>query len=397
MSKRNLDDGLGRFATRLRTTLLAPILADLLSEVTGAVESEQKSAIKRAGTIPADDLERMVVHSSEQEGVWPADTLLRILEVMQRAGVRKSLRLQERVVLITERLRLLADITAPTDHEDDQETGGGDDDTPRTRRLEVNGHDEVGEDNEAEARDNETKLDNGLEAAWSSVAVSVFHEEIYDTAEHVNGLHLPIELGDLFERSDGKRFVVVAQPCDLMVRKKGVRIPDLTHMLVAEIAAGEVSDRTEFASFELPYYNLDSGAIAFVKLGRPWTVRAIVLDACALNDDGRARLNLEADMPLALLPNWRARRDELHKVAKGLLTRVAKVPANAGDDTREAVGGSFKRDPFSLTELDPEAKIIAWDCTRVGRVRELYSRALLARFSQYFARDAYLHDMGRDS
>ncbi len=291
---------------------------------------------------------------------------------------------------LTERLRLLADVTASTDHEDDQETEV--DDAPGDETVGVNADDKATGDDEA--GDDAVKLGGG-EAAWDPVAVSVFHEDIYDTAEHVNGLHLPIELGDLFERGDGKRFVVIAPPCDLMVREKGMRKPYLTHMLMAEVAKGKASDRTQFASFELPYYDLDSGTSTFVKLGRPWTVRAIVLDACVLNDDGRARLNLEAEMPLALLPNWRTRRDELHKVAKGLLTRVAKVPANAGGDTREAVGGSFKRDPFPLTELDPGTKIIAWDCTRVGRVRELYSRALLARFSQYFARDAYLHDMGR--
>jgi hypothetical protein len=385
MSKRNLDDELGRFAMRLRTTLLAPILADLLNEVTGEIENEQKAAIELAKTIPPDDLERMVVRSSDQEGVWPADTLLRILEVMQRAGVRESLRLKDRVVQLTERLRLLADVTAPTDAD-----ATDSDEVPSDLEGKV--------DHDAATTDATNHLEEEIEekAVWGPIAVSVFHKDIYDTAEHVNGLHLPIELGDLFERGNGKRFVVVAQPCDLMVREKGIRMPELSHMLLAEIADGEASDRTQFASFELPYYNLDSGTSAFVKLGRPWTVRAMVLDACVLNDDGRARLSLDAEMPLALLPHWRTRREELHKVASGLLTKAANLPSNSAEDLRLAVGGSFKRDPFVLIELDQDTKTVAWDCTRVGRVRELYARALLARFSQYFARDAYLHDMGRE-
>ena len=48
-----------------------------------------------------------------------------------------------------------------------------------------------------------------------------------------------------------------------MVREKGMRMPDLSHMVLAEIADGEASDRTQFASFELPYYHLDSGTSAF--------------------------------------------------------------------------------------------------------------------------------------
>ena len=194
MSKRNLDDELGRFTMRLRTTLLAPILADLLNEVTAQIKNEQDTAIALAKTIPPDDLEHMVVRSSDQEGVWPADTLLRILEVMQRAGVRESLRLKDRVVQLTERLRLLADVTAPTDP-----NVADSDEAPSDLEAKI--------DDDARTTDDTDKVEEKIEekAVWGPIAVSVFHKDIYDTAEHVNGLHLPIELGDLFARGNGKR------------------------------------------------------------------------------------------------------------------------------------------------------------------------------------------------
>ena len=47
--------------------------------------------------------------------------------------------------------------------------------------------------------------------------------EFYDDGDEVNSLHLPIEFGDIFEDNDGNRFILVAQPCDLVVRAKGWR------------------------------------------------------------------------------------------------------------------------------------------------------------------------------
>ena len=120
----------------------------------------------------------------------------------------------------------------------------------------------------------------------------------------------------------------------------------------------------------------------------------MVLDACVLNDDGRARVNLDADMPLALLPHWRARREELHKVASGLLTKAAKLPSSSTEDMRLAVGGSFKRDPFALTELNQDTKTIAWTAREGQNTRAVRASASGALQSVLRAR-WYLHDMGR--
>ena len=44
-------------------------------------------------------------------------------------------------------------------------------------------------------------------------------EEVFDLAEIVNKLHSPLSCGDIFELvGTGKKFVLLAQPCDLMTR-----------------------------------------------------------------------------------------------------------------------------------------------------------------------------------
>ena len=62
-------------------------------------------------------------------------------------------------------------------------------------------------------------------------AERLYQREVYEDAEYLSRLHTPIELGDLFRKENGsKRFVLVAQPCDLMVRNDGSgrRSPDLS-------------------------------------------------------------------------------------------------------------------------------------------------------------------------
>ena len=50
------------------------------------------------------------------------------------------------------------------------------------------------------------------------------HKEIYEGGDLINGLRKPIDNGDIFEITEGekksKKFILVAQECDLMVRGK---------------------------------------------------------------------------------------------------------------------------------------------------------------------------------
>jgi hypothetical protein len=229
-------------------------------------------------------------------------------------------------------------------------------------------------------------------AGTPPAAAGILREEIYDDAEHVNSLHLPIELGDVLERrSNGQLWVVLAQPCQLMVRGKGKREPELTHMMLARVERQQEGGSDLFSEFRLPYY-FDGGLIdGVVKLGRPGCVRAVIVDACVLNEDGAARLDLAAESPARLLPHWRLRHEALRKVGNDLLKRVRSVKK----DKPDMILGHYNGDPFPPTEVDGEDKCIEWDCRRVGRVGEPYARALLTRFSQYYARDAYLSDIAR--
>src|SRR6202035_5736061 len=122
-------------------------------------------------------------------------------------------------------------------------------------------------------------------------------------------------------------------------------------------------------------------------------VRAVILDACVLNDDGASRLALRRDPPAALLPHWQTRSNELRKGGKMLFDRTGRAKAGTLDE--KAITGHYRTDLFAPVLVDRENQRIEWYCARIGRVGEPYARALLTRFSQYDARDAFLSDLAR--
>jgi hypothetical protein len=59
-----------------------------------------------------------------------------------------------------------------------------------------------------------------------SRAWEIQHSELYENPDYLNKNHLPIELGDIFEKTDSassKKYILLAQSCDLMIRGNGCR------------------------------------------------------------------------------------------------------------------------------------------------------------------------------
>lgn len=402
ISKQHLQGDPPTFAARLRTTLLAPVMTQLMTETSDAVADAHKAALKKAREIPPEDMEQMVVRGSGIEGIWEPDTLVRVFEIMQRNRVREVLRGEERVIKLTRRLRVLADID-PLDAQTMDDDDGEGQSTPQSSGVygtvtpleaggTATGEGETSPSGTTEAAPAAAAPKAKPQRAPALVAIGLQHDEIYESADHINTLHLPLELGDLFAKEgSAKRYVLIAQPCDLSVRKGGKRAPELSHFLLAEVV--DKGERNLFESFELPYFERTE-ASAFVRLSRPAFTRALVLDACVLNGDGKARIDVNADSPDALLPHWRDRHLTIKRAAQEILEQLS-AQENPTTKFRKAVSGYVMPDPFAPASAGAAAGVIEWNCERVGRICNPYARALLSRFSQYFARDAYLMDLAR--
>ena len=65
------------------------------------------------------------------------------------------------------------------------------------------------------------------EGGPSPGALRIQRYETYESDGELNGFHVPIELGDIFEKvTNRRRYILLMQPCDLMVRGNGKRSYD---------------------------------------------------------------------------------------------------------------------------------------------------------------------------
>lgn len=143
-----------------------------------SVEAAQE-AMERVSVL---DFDQIVLTSSRREGVWEPDTLFRVFSVFMRQEARRRL------------------------HED----------------SEADISTKVAEARKVSSIPVEAEAAFGSEPLCAE-AIRVHRFELFESCELLNSHHLPVDLGDIFETSKGQRYILLAQPCDLMVRSNGRR------------------------------------------------------------------------------------------------------------------------------------------------------------------------------
>lgn len=302
------------------------------------------------------EFERIVCLTSSKEGVWEADTLLRVLSLFHKKFVRRSLHSNPDVYGTADYLRKLTNIRVG-------EWGGP------------------------------TKMEIALRRL-----------EWFEDAD-INEQHLPIELGDVFRIGSrpNKLYVLVAQPCDLMVRQDGRRHHTVENGLLLEATSiddaagagdGEHVHDSDF------YFRLD-----FLEPERDWQVnlRKIhyvcleVLDLCVFQQNGSCSLVKGQEMPSLMAEAWRARFPRvvarMDKVRNRYAELMKIVGMKAADASRIAISAAM--DNLLQCQIVPKTGSIAFDISRIGRIKQPRAGALLARYANAFARDAFEHDLTR--
>ena len=319
-------------------------------EIFASSVKEAKSRMKRLSVL---DFDRMVFASSRDESVWEPDTLLRVFGILMRREALARLHANDEFVSEVEKARAVSD--AP-------------------KRI-VNG----------------LKQEEG-----SNEALEMQRFEIYDSGSELNRFRVPIELGDIFcIGPDDKLFMLLAQPCDLVVREEGKRNYETSKLqrmvAVAELVRDQDEKRESWG--RLPFYEEATGKAAFVNFGKVHQVPLAVLDLCVLSGDGSAAIDVEAPAPRVLVEPWTVR----HK----RLSNVFGAAAKAHEDlTKRGVGGdaALLALPgwWNTLALEPvvAGKTVRYAVQRTIRLRQPWSGALLTEFAQYQARAAFEHDFG---
>ena len=304
-----------------------------------------KEAMERLSIL---DFDKIVFESSRREGVWEPDTLFRIFGILMRrlAGLRLH---EEAISLAVSQARSVSAMP---------------------------------EEIAAALRDDSA----------SHEALRIQRFEAYESGDELNRSHSPIELGDIFEtESNKKRYILLAQPCDLMVRPNGKRNYDAKLGRTAALVELVDEKAGEAVSWEeLPFYDNETGKSAFAKFSKAHQVQLVVLDLCAIRADGSAVIQVDAASPELLIPPWKARYIELNRVFKTALERWDRLGNRQVDNELK----SLALPRFSTTvrvDAAVQGETVRYSLKRVMRLRQPRSGALLTSFAQYQSRAAFEH------
>lgn len=337
------------FARLVKLAILNGDADTLKAHVSTTIKDAHDRAAQRMGEIDIYDFDQIVFRSSEKEGVWEPDTLLRVFSLFHRDEVRKLAKSDAQVHELAAKIRSVSEV--PT-HSTSSPTFK----TWKVQRI-----------------------------------------EYYEDDAYLNPHCLPIELGDIFQKENGgKRYILLGQPCDLMVRSDGTRHHLIKEALLAEITAKVPKDINSHA--ELEYFDADDPKTKyFANFKSACAIKLDVLDFCVFNGEGKAIFVYDKPCPSSVIPAWKERHTAISKFVEKTVRhfeelRKAKVPET--EATRMLTRCS--NDNLFSGKINVVEKSISYNFRRVGRLRAPRSTALLARYANFIARQAFDHDFGPD-
>ena len=354
---RRKSSGYYQFLDILRLVGLSERYANFKSVAWSIFEQSVEDAADFVRDLSVFDFDRVIFGSSRREGVWEPDTLFRVFGILVRRQARKQLYRDE---------KLFSEVT-------------------ETRRISANS----------------AALADALgETKASREALRIQRFESYESVGDLNEFHVPIDLGDIFENiSTRRRYILLAQPCDLMVRENGKRSYDnkcaRTGALVEFVFDGEnqsvYEGKKEKESWgELPFYHAQTGGSAFVDFARVHQALLAVLDLCALDAKGNAVVDVDSSCPDLLIRPWRERHKQLGKLFRASLGRYEQLKMKNVKEELKLLALPRLSATLSLQAV-PDDRTLKYNFRRVTRLRQPWSGALLSTFAQYQARAAFEH------
>jgi hypothetical protein len=345
--KEHLSSGPEQICYSLKLVVLTPHFGKLKKIASEILEASVKVAAERIQSVNIFDLEHMIFRAGLTEGNWEPDVLFRLHSLFQRNAARDLARSMPDLEIHASRLRSASAVM-------------------------------VGENIDV------------IKRSWE-----IQKEEMYENADYINGNLLPLELGDIFKKRNGtKLYVLIAQPCDLMLRANGKRQPDLEYVVLAELNEGAPTDGYDDL---LPCYGESPGTKWHVSLNRTHTVKVSILDLCCFNINGTSAISLADAPPAAARPSLKGRFLKIQTVLNKILAKIAPHRPKA-TDVRELLLAKnqmcklFEANLFSDSVFSgnrSESNVVTFNCDRVGRVSSERAFGLLMSYTSCVGRPAY--------
>jgi hypothetical protein len=352
------DDRLG-FVRRIGDIIAWTTVQQLTTIVISAVTAAYEEAGKTLRAVRLSELRRVLVHETKGDGVWETDQLLRMLHAILDTELLRRLRADDAAWTLTDRLRRVSpDVPEPsTDFLESD-----------IRRLQRN--------------------------------------EIYLPADVLN-LGMGVDTGDIFRvvkldqtveawrvASSERYFIVLEQNCNMVIREKGNREPEMASLTVGEVTLASIDRERDVgvSQFLLPMFCPGSGKDAIVALGRRKTIPWEALDATVWGPGALSETRLDkAEMPGTRLDDpWTLRhglavkRAVKAKARADQLLRNLDLPPDARTVfLRGLLGISWDVIPIELSDTR-----LRFGVQRIARLREPYATLLRAKSGSYQARQA---------
>ena len=247
----------------------------------------------------------------------------------------------------------------------------------------------------------------------SGESMELFHQlrkqELWLEGDVINKNYLPMRCGDVFEihhppASDDSgeehvahQYILIAPPCELMIRENGDRklkeavlLPIKEKALSAKKASEERSKQFNFVFKEIETFK----STYIVELNSSVAVNLSVLDICSFNVDGCLDMKLDSEI------------DE-HKIPSGFckrFRRIQEVLNQSESAIREsAIGSLFNFPPpllgdpekVTLTELKIGRGEINAPVKRVKRLSSAHTEQVMNAFYSFRARKAMEYDFAK--
>ncbi|WP_295837744.1 hypothetical protein [uncultured Microbacterium sp.] len=238
------------------------------------------------------------------------------------------------------------------------------------------------------------------------------HADIFEPSSTFNDLGLPVEVGDIFKRtwqpqgadsgSSEKLYVLLAQACDLSLRKDGSR-GSVVELVLHPV---EILSEAIFAKHEgkrrlyhpLGHLNQDDDVWG-VKFTDSIVVPTEAIDATVFRRDGKALLTVAAPDERPMAGSWVRRQEWLLDWARKSLIQYAtaekhlKDVTNAQDHLNRLAAsyglGSTQKSRGVSVRLDTAAQTLEFGLQRVARIRADVAVNVASLTMSYAARPAF--------
>jgi hypothetical protein len=211
-------------------------------------------------------------------------------------------------------------------------------------------------------------------------------DETWESGDFLKASYSPLGLGDIFETIEGtkRRFILLGQPCDLMLRDNGNRSGHVSDLVeVTDLIAGHSDQRHVYAARKTIDLRIsaDGGYLQF-DFRNSSPARLEILDLVSYNSNGEVKIVSSQPILDSLLPGQVKALQKALKFLAAVTPKPKQKPAEL-ELSRTKCALTLRTDkPFNaicspkLLKNGAETSLL-WNLKRIGRLRSPHVDVLI--------------------